>query len=126
WCGDEPIYVAYHDEEWGRPCKDDAKLFEMLLLEGMQAGLSWITILRKRDNYRQALDNFDPHKIAAYDAAKIEELMQNAGIIRNRLKIESLVKNAQAFLKVKEEFASFDAYIWQFVDGKPIINHWTG
>lgn len=122
WCGDDPLYVAYHDEEWGRPCHDDAKLVEMLILEGMQAGLSWITILRKRENFREAFDNFDPHKIVAYDEAKVESLMQNKGIIRNRLKIESSIKNARAFLAVQEEFGSFDAYIWQFVGGKPIVN----
>lgn len=122
WCGDDPLYVAYHDEEWGRPCHDDAKLFEMLILEGMQAGLSWITILRKRENFREAFDNFDPHKIIAYDEAKVESLMQNKGIIRNRLKIESSIKNARAFLAVQDEFGSFDAYIWQFVGGKPIVN----
>jgi DNA-3-methyladenine glycosylase I len=123
WCGDEPIYVKYHDEEWGRPCHDEAKLFEMLLLEGMQAGLSWITILRKRENYRQALDNFDAEKIAAYDKVKLDELMQNAGIIRNRLKVAALRKNAQAYLRVKDEFGSFDRYIWQFVGGEPLINY---
>jgi DNA-3-methyladenine glycosylase I len=123
WCGDDPLYVAYHDEEWGQACHDDARFFEMLILEGMQAGLSWITILRKRENFRQALDNFDPHKIIAYDPSKIEALMQNKGIIRNRLKIESTVKNARAFLAIQEEFGSFDAYIWQFVGGKPIINN---
>jgi DNA-3-methyladenine glycosylase I len=123
WCGDEAIYVTYHDEEWGKPCRDDAKLFEMLLLEGMQAGLSWITILRKRENYRQALDNFDAEKIAAYDDAKLEALMQNEGIIRNRLKVAALRKNAQAYLKVKAEFGSFEKYIWQFVGGKPMVNY---
>jgi DNA-3-methyladenine glycosylase I len=123
WCGDEPIYVKYHDEEWGKPCRDDAKLFEMLLLEGMQAGLSWITILRKRENYRQALDSFDAEKIAAYDDAKLAELLQNEGIIRNRLKVAALRKNAQAYLKVKAEFGSFEKYIWHFVGGKPMVNY---
>jgi DNA-3-methyladenine glycosylase I len=126
WCGDDPLYVAYHDEEWGQSCHDERKLFEMLILEGMQAGLSWITILRKRENFREALDNFDPHKIIAYDEGKLAELMQNKGIIRNRLKIESTVKNALAFLAVQEEFGSFDTYIWQFVGGEPKINQFEG
>lgn len=126
WCGDDPLYVAYHDEEWGQPCHDEAKLFEILILEGMQAGLSWITILRKRENFREAFDNFDPHKIIDYDEAKLAELMQNKGIIRNRLKIESSVKNARAFLAIQKEFGSFDTYIWQFVGGAPKINRFEG
>lgn len=124
WAGEDPLYVAYHDEEWGVPVHDDQKLFEFLILEGAQAGLSWITILRKRENYRQAFDNFDPRKVADYDEAKIERLLQNPGIVRNRLKVQSTVKNAQAFLKVQEEFGSFDEFIWQFVDHKPIHNQW--
>ncbi len=122
WAGDDPLYVRYHDEEWGVPVHDDRQLFEMLNLEGAQAGLSWITILRKRDNYRAAFDNFDATKIAAYDEAKIAELLANPGIVRNRLKVRGVVKNAQAFLAVQEEFGSFDAYIWRFVGGEPIVN----
>jgi DNA-3-methyladenine glycosylase I len=124
WAGDDPLYVAYHDQEWGFPVHDERELFELLILEGAQAGLSWITILRKRENYRVAFDGFDPQVVAAYDAKKQEELVQNPGIIRNRLKIRSAVQNAQAFLKVQQEFGSFDAYIWQFVDHQPIVNRW--
>ena len=124
WAGSEPMYVAYHDEEWGVPVHDDVKLFEFLILEGMQAGLSWSTILRKRDNFRQAFDDFDPEVVACYDQGKIKELMGNAGIIRNLRKIESAISNAQAFLVVQKEFSSFDAYIWQFVGGKPKVNAW--
>jgi DNA-3-methyladenine glycosylase I len=116
------LYVAYHDTEWGVPVHDDQKLFEMLILEGAQAGLSWITILKKRENYRRVFDNFDARKIAKYDARKIEKLMADSGIVRNRLKIEATVRNAKAFLEVQKEFGSFDAYIWQFVGGKPIRN----
>ena len=125
WAGDDPLYVAYHDEEWGVPTHEDTHLFEMLLLEGAQAGLSWITILRKRENYRAAFDNFDAQAIAAYDEAKFAELLANPGIVRNRLKVRAFTKNAQAFLRVQEEFGSFDAYIWHFVDGAPVINHWA-
>ncbi len=124
WSLGDPLYLNYHDNEWGVPLHDDQKLFEFLLLEGAQAGLSWITILRKRENYRAALDHFDPNKIAQYNEEKIAELLLDPGIIRNRLKISAAVTNAQAFLKVKEEFGSFDRYIWQFVGGQPIINHW--
>jgi DNA-3-methyladenine glycosylase I len=124
WAGTDPLYVAYHDREWGVPVHDDRVLFEFLVLEGMQAGLSWSTILRKRENFRQAFDNFDPVVIAAYDEAKVAELLSNAGIIRNRLKIKATLGNAQAFLKVQEEFGSFDQYIWQFVGGKPLVNAW--
>lgn len=122
WCGDDPLYVAYHDDEWGVPVHDDRHLFEMLILEGAQAGLSWITILRKRDAYRKAFDKFDAKKIAEYKAPKLRELMDNPGIVRNRLKIEGTVKNAKAFLAVRKEFGSFDAFIWQFVSGTPIVN----
>lgn len=125
WCGTDPLYTAYHDEEWGVPVHDDRKLFEFLILEGAQAGLSWITILRKRENYRKAFDDFNPEKIVRYDEAKIAELMANEGIIRNRRKIEAAITNAAAFLKVQKEFGSFDAYIWQFVGGKPIRNVWN-
>lgn len=118
------LAVAYHDTEWGVPARDDRRLFEFLILEGAQAGLSWDTVLRKRENYRAAFDNFDAEKIARYDAAKCAELLQNEGIIRNRLKIASAVGNAKAFLKVQDEFGSFGAYIWRFVDGKPIKNAW--
>jgi DNA-3-methyladenine glycosylase I len=117
WCGDDALYQAYHDHEWGVPLHDDQKLFEFLLLEGAQAGLSWITVLRKRENYRAAFDQFDAHKIAAYDADKLAALLQNAGIIRNRLKLQSAVINAQKFLAVQAEFGSFDAFIWSFLGG---------
>jgi DNA-3-methyladenine glycosylase I len=122
WAGDDPLYIAYHDEEWGVPCHDERKLFEMLCLEGAQAGLSWITILRKRENYRAAFDNFDVEKVAAYDDKKVATLLQDAGIVRNKLKVNAFVRNARAFLRVQEEFDSFDAYIWGFVKGDPIIN----
>jgi len=125
WAGEDPLYVSYHDQEWGVPVHDDRKLFEFLILEGAQAGLSWITILRKRENYRLAFDHFDPEKISRYDQAKVEGLLQNPGIIRNKLKIRAAIQNAQAFLSVQEEFGSFDQYIWGFVDHKPIINTWT-
>lgn len=124
WCGSDPLYVAYHDEEWGVPVHDDRKLFEFLVLESAQAGLSWITILRKRENYRQAFDGFDPEKVAWYDEEKILELLSNEGIIRNRKKIEAAINNAQRFLEVQKEFGSFDAYIWSFVGGKPKTNAW--
>ena len=118
------LAIHYHDAEWGVPQRDDRKLFEFLILEGAQAGLSWDTILRKRENYRKAFDNFDVEKVARYDAKKCAELLQNGGIVRNRLKIASAVQNAQSFLKIRDEFGSFDAYIWRFVDGKPIVNSW--
>ena len=124
WSGGDPLYIDYHDNEWGVPQHDDQKLFEMLILEGAQAGLSWITILRKRENYRAAFDGFDPEKIARYDEAKFEELMNNAGIVRNRLKIRAAITNAQTYLSIVESHDSFDSYIWQFVDGQPIINQW--
>jgi len=119
-----PAAILYHDKEWGLPTHDDRVLFEFLILEGAQAGLSWDTILNKRENYRAALSGFDPQKIARYDNRKIDALLQNSGIVRNRLKIASAVKNAKAFLQIQKEFGSFDAYIWQFVDGKPIVNQW--
>ncbi|HEX5874554.1 MAG TPA: DNA-3-methyladenine glycosylase I [Pyrinomonadaceae bacterium] len=115
-----PLSISYHDEEWGVPLHDDPRLFEFLILEGAQAGLSWETILRKRDNYRAAFDNFNPNKIAKYDQQKITSLMNDAGIIRNRLKINSAITNAIAFLEVKREFGSFDEYVWRFVNGKPL------
>ena len=122
WSGTDPLYVAYHDEEWGVPVHDDRVLFEFLVLEGAQAGLSWSTILRKRDAYRRAFDRFDPKKVARYDARKIRALLSDAGIVRNRMKIESAIKNAKAFLEIQEEFGSFDAYQWRFVDGRPLQN----
>ncbi len=124
WVGTDPLSVEYHDREWGVPVHDDRKLFEFLILEGMQAGLSWMTILRKRDNFRAAYDDFDPLKIAQYDQTKFEELMDNPGIIRNRRKIEAAAQNARAFQAVQAEFGSFDAYMWQFVGGKPKVNSW--
>lgn len=126
WAGDDPLYCAYHDAEWGVPLHDDRALFELLILEGAQAGLSWITILRKRAAYRAAFDNFDAAHIARYDADKITALLANPGIVRNRLKILATVNNAQKFLDVQEKFGSFDAYIWQFVGGKPRHNQWRG
>jgi DNA-3-methyladenine glycosylase I len=124
WPGDEPLYIKYHDEEWGLPIYDDRLLFAKLILDGAQAGLSWITILRKRDNYWQAFDQFDPKKIACYDDAKKGELLQNPGIVRNRLKIEAAVKNAQGFLAIQERHGSFSDYLWNFVGGEPIQNSW--
>lgn len=122
WCGNDPLYVRYHDREWGVPVHNDRKLFEFIMLEGAQAGLSWITVLRKREAYREAFDGFDFNKVAAYTPAKLKALMQNPGIIRNRLKIESAVRNANAFLEVRAQFGTFNNYIWGFVDGKPVQN----
>lgn len=124
WCGEDPLYVAYHDQEWGKPVWDDKTLFEFLILETFQAGLSWITILRKRENFREAFDYFDYKKIAGYGEEKYEALMENPGIIRNRLKIRSAISNAVAFMKIQEEFGSFSDYIWAFVDRKPVFNEW--
>lgn len=124
WPGSDPLMLAYHDEEWGTPLHDDRLLFEFLILEGAQAGLSWRTILNKRDHYRRAFDRFDAKKIARYDARKKKQLLADAGIVRNRLKIDSAIDNARAFLEVQDEFGSFDGYIWKFVDGKPIRNEW--
>ncbi len=124
WAGTDSIYIAYHDTEWGVPLHEDRKLFEFLILDGAQAGLSWITILKKRHNYHQAFDQFDPQKIARYDSRKIKQLLSNPGIIRNKLKVEAAVLNARAFLKIQKEFGSFDAYIWQFVGGRTRKNHW--
>jgi DNA-3-methyladenine glycosylase I len=124
WAYGNPILIRYHDSEWGVAVHDDIRLFESLVLDGAQAGLSWLTILRKRDAYREAFDGFDPIKISAYGKTKIHELMGNPGIIRNRLKIESAIQNAKAFLCVQEEFTTFSSYMWKFVGGKPIINHW--
>ena len=122
WAGTDPLYCAYHDEEWGRPVREDRALFEFLVLEGAQAGLSWITILRKRAAYRKAFDRFDPRKVARYTPAKVRALLQDAGIVRNRLKVESAVSNAKAFLAVQREFGSFSGYLWGFVDSKPVKN----
>lgn len=124
WCGNDPLYVQYHDTEWGVPEHRDEKLFEFLLLEGAQAGLSWITVLRKREQYRKVFDQFDYNKIAVYDEKKVAELLQDPGIIRNRLKVASAVSNAQAFQKIQAAYGSFDAYIWRFVDGQPLENSW--
>lgn len=124
WCGTDPLYVAYHDEEWGVPCHDERKLFEFLVLEGAQAGLSWITILRKRENYRRAMADFDPQRIARYGAKDFERLMNDAGIVRNRLKIESTISNAKATLALYEQGGTLDQLLWQFVDGRPRVNHW--
>ena len=122
WVSDNPLYIEYHDEEWGVPAHDDHKQFEFLILEGAQAGLSWLTVLKKRENYRKAFSQFDPEKVARFDQKKIESLLLNPGIIRNRLKVESVVNNAKRFLEVQKEFGSFSKFIWQFVDAKPIIN----
>lgn len=120
----EPLYVDYHDKEWGVPVHDDRVLFEFLTLEGAQAGLSWLTILKRREGYRKAFANFDVKKVAQFDQEKIEKLLQNEGIIRNRLKVESTVANARHFMEIQKEFGSFDKYVWGFVGGKPIKNHW--
>ena len=124
WCSDDPLYQRYHDEEWGVPCHDDRQLFELLILEGAQAGLSWITILRKRENYRAAFANFDAVKVARFTPEKIEALLQNEGIVRNRLKLQSTVLNAQATLEIRAQHGSLDAFLWQFVGGKPLRNRW--
>jgi len=125
WVNKDQIYIDYHDNEWGKPVYDDKTLFEFLVLETFQAGLSWITILKKRENFREAFDNFDYKKIAEYDIVKFEELIQNAGIIRNKLKVKSAISNAQLFMEIQKEYGSFSNYIWSFVDGKPIINTFT-
>lgn len=125
WCLGSDIYQKYHDEEWGVPVHDDRKWFEFITLEGAQAGLSWITILKRREGYKKAFANFDPEKVAKFDSKKVEKLMQFEGIIRNRRKIESAIGNAKAFLKIKQEFGNFDNYIWGFVDGKPIVNYFA-
>lgn len=122
WCLNSPIYVEYHDKEWGKPVHDDKVLFEFLVLESFQAGLSWLTILRKRENFRKAFSNFDVKKVAKYDQRKFDELMQNEGIIRNRLKIGAAINNAQRFIEIQKEFGSFDKYVWSFVGNKPVVN----
>ncbi len=125
WVGELTIYIDYHDNEWGRPIHNDNKLFEMLIIEGMQAGLSWITVLKKREAFRKALDGFDPCKVALYDEGKIQELLGNEGIIRNRLKVNAAVTNANAFLEVQKKYGSFEKFIWAYVDHTPIRNHWN-
>jgi DNA-3-methyladenine glycosylase I len=122
---EDPLYLAYHDHEWGVPVHEDRTLFEFVILEGAQAGLSWSTILRKRQNYHLALDGFDPLKVAVYDAQKVAELLENPGIVRNRLKINAAIANAQSFLAIQQKYGSFNHYIWQFVDGKPVTNAWS-
>ncbi len=124
WPGDDPLYVAYHDQEWGVPVRDDRALFAKLLLDGAQAGLAWITILRKRENYYRAFDDFDPAKMAAYDDARIEALLQDPGIVRHRQKVHAFVKNARAYLTFREEEGSFGEFLWSFVGGEPMVNHW--
>ena len=124
WCSSDPLYIAYHDHEWGVPLYDERRLFEMLILEGAQAGLSWLTILRKRENYRKAFAGFDPEQIARYGEPEIARLLQDAGIIRNRLKIEAAVRNARGFLQIRDEQGSFSDYLWGFVDGNQVINAW--
>lgn len=125
WVHDDPIEMAYHDHEWGVPLHDDQTLFEFLVLDGFQAGLSWLTILRKRENFRAAFDDFNPEIVARYDAAKHQQLLNNAGIVRNRQKIAAMTHNARSFLNVQAEFGSFDTYLWHWVDGTPIQNHWA-
>lgn len=124
WCGEDPLYIEYHDKEWGVPVRDDNKMFEFLILEGMQAGLSWLTILRKRENFRAALAEFNPEKIARFTTKKINQLMHNSGIVRNRLKILAVINNAQAYLDLLENGQSLCGYLWQFTDGAPIKNAW--
>jgi DNA-3-methyladenine glycosylase I len=124
WAGSDPLYIAYHDEEWGVPEHDDRRLFEFLVLEGAQAGLSWLTILRKRESFRDAFARFDPGRVARFDRRKVAALLRDPGIIRNRLKVEAAVRNAKAFLEVQGEFGTFDAYVWRFVGGKPKQHAW--
>ncbi len=124
WCGDDPLYVAYHDEEWGVPVRDDHHMFELLVLEGAQAGLAWITILRKREAYRQAFRGFDPAKVARFGDKDVARLLADAGIVRNRLKVASAVRNAKAYLEVQARYGTFCDYLWSFVDGRPVVNRW--
>jgi len=124
WCGDDPLYIAYHDEEWGRPQHDEHKLFEMLILEGAQAGLSWITILRKREGYRRAFHGFDPVKVAQMSEEDVERLMLDSGIVRNRLKIRSAIRNARVFLQLQQQHGSFDQWLWAHTGGHSVVNHW--
>ena len=125
WVNEDPLYQSYHAEEWGKPIYDDRKLFELLMLEGMQAGLSWYTILKKRDRYREVFDGFDPAKIVHYDENKMAELMNDAGIIRNRMKIKAIIRNAEIYMEICREKGSFSEYVWSFVGGVPIVNHWA-
>ena len=125
WCGKDELYVKYHDVEWGVPVHDDKKHFEFLVLESAQAGLNWLTVLKKRENYRKAYDDFDVNKVSQYDENKFEELMQNAGLIRNKMKISASINNAKLFIELQKEFGSFDKYIWSFVNNNPVINHWN-
>ncbi|SCK28689.1 DNA-3-methyladenine glycosylase I [Vogesella sp. LIG4] len=125
WCNDDPLYIAYHDLEWGRPVHNDDKLFEMLVLEGAQAGLSWITILKKRDNYRRLFHGFEPARVAAMTGDDVERLLQDAGIVRNRLKVNSAIRNARVFLAMQQQYGSFASWLWQHVDGQPVVNHWA-
>nr|WP_232210528.1 DNA-3-methyladenine glycosylase I [Nitrococcus mobilis] len=124
WCTNDSLYLDYHDQEWGVPLHDERRLFELLILEGMQAGLSWLTVLRKRENYRHALEHFEPARVAGFSDAQIQALLNNPGLIRNKRKIEALRPNARAFLSIQETFGRFADYLWRFVDGAPIINHW--
>jgi DNA-3-methyladenine glycosylase I len=124
WCGDDPLYVAYHDTEWGLPMHDDRKHFEFLTLEGAQAGLSWITVLRKRENYRKAFADWDVARVARFTPARVEKLLRDPGIVRNRLKVESVIVNARSYLRIQEKYGSFSAYLWAFVDGRPVLNRW--
>ncbi|QSF43935.1 DNA-3-methyladenine glycosylase I [Paenibacillus tianjinensis] len=124
WVNEDPLYIAYHDEEWGKPLHHDRKLFELLMLEGMQAGLSWYTVLKKREHFRKVFDGFDPQKIVQYDEAKIESLMQDTGIIRNPLKINAILRNAEVYLQICRDEGSFADYLWSFTGGKPVINQW--
>ncbi|WP_199052995.1 DNA-3-methyladenine glycosylase I [Aquitalea sp. ASV15] len=124
WCGDDPLYMAYHDQEWGRPQHDDHKLFEMLILEGAQAGLSWITILRKREGYRRAFHGFDPQQVAQMGEDDVEKLMQDSSIVRNRLKINSAIRNARVFLQLQQQYGSFAQWLWAYTDGQSLVNHW--
>jgi DNA-3-methyladenine glycosylase I len=125
WCGTDPLYVRYHDHEWGVPLHDERRLFELLILEGAQAGLNWLTILRKREGYRAAFDHFDPERIARYDAAQIARLLADPGIVRNRLKIQAAIRNAQGYLTIQEQHGGFDAFLWRYVDGRPRQNAWS-
>ena len=125
WCGTDPLYVRYHDREWGAPLHDERRLFEMLILEGAQAGLNWLTILRKREGYRAAFDHFDPERIARYDAAKVARLLADPGIVRNRLKIQAAIRNARGYLTIQEQQGGFDAFLWRYVDDQPRQNAWA-
>ncbi len=125
WVNQDPLYMDYHDKEWGMPLRDDQKLFELLMLEGMQAGLSWYTVLKKREHYREVFDHFDPIKIAAYDESKVEQLLQDSGIIRNKLKVRAIIHNAGVYQQIEREEGSFSSFMWRFVDGEPIVNQWT-